>query len=587
MLAALLTFCLLIAAHVDGAAIPRVLKRDEVQRRGSFTLPLKRRVVPRTASGMQRRGAYSGVTGLGDFADLFYSVPITIGSTETSVNLDTGSSDLWVATSDCLASSPACAASNTLQPITSKGLALPAGLTASPSVNLLFGDSTTGTHAAGPVNAEPASIAGLSMDTQVFAAVNDTDSSAITGGSSGILGMGFFEASQVQAAVVNDKFNSPETTDQFIEAAATYGPLTTRLALSGQLEQPMFALMLQRNTIDVSGDNGVVSVGRLPEGIDNSSLTWLPVRLYTPEEGGLNPPTFASDEVYPLRWEVPLDAVYIDGKQVENNAGKSVTALIDTGNSILRGPDATVSKILSTVSPNATKTGSPTFPCADAHTLSFQLGGVNFPVDLAQNQTGDAETCVASRIVSTDAPSTGSLFSWSLGDPFFRSNLVAFYYGNLTHPSVDPPRIGFLSMVPTNASAELAEAVSDAQDNNGNFESTSQAASTATAAAQSLLIKENVASSTSYPVTETATVTVAPASEVAYPTWTPSARSSSANLASATGSTSASGTAGTSGTTDTTGTTTTVTAASGAEHRRTSPLIFVGASLWALYQMLL
>ena len=137
-------------------------------------------------------------------------------------------------------------------------------------------------------------------------------------------------SSQVQAAVVNDKFNSPQTTDQFIEAAATYGPLTTRLALSGQLEQPMFSLMLQRNTIDVSGDNGVVSVGRLPDGIDNSSLTWLPVRLYTPEEGGLNPPNFAPEEVYPLRWEVPLDAVYIDGKQVENNAGKGVTALIDT-----------------------------------------------------------------------------------------------------------------------------------------------------------------------------------------------------------------------------------------------------------------
>ncbi|KZV64764.1 acid protease [Peniophora sp. CONT] len=517
---------------------------------------------------MQKRGAYSGQTGLGDFADLFYSVPITVGTTKTSVNLDTGSSDLWVATSDCLVTSPACTASNTLQAISSKGLKLPAGLTVEPSVNLLFGDSKTGTHASGPVNAETAAIAGLSLGAQVFAAVNDTDSSAIYGGSSGILGMGFFSASQVQAAVVNDKFNSPQTTDQFIESAATYGPLTTRLALSGQLEQPMFALMLQRNTIDVSGDDGVVSVGCLPDGIDNSSLTWLPVRLYAPADGGLNPPTFAPDEVYPLRWEVELDAVYFDGKQVENNAGGGVTALIDTGNSILRGPDATVSKILSAVSPSAAKTGSPTFPCADAHTVSFQLGGQNFPVDprdfVAQNQTGDAETCVASRIVSTDAPSSGSLFSWSLGDPFFRSNLVAFYYGNLTHPSVDPPRIGFLNMVNANASAELADAVSSAKANGGNFESTSQAASTATAGAQSLSTKQNVATSTSAPVTETATINVAPASAI-------TTRSEGVNVASAT-------------TTPTTVNTTTNT--SGAGRVRHSAWMVMGPALWALCYML-
>lgn len=49
------------------------------------------------------------------------------------------------------------------------------------------------------------------------------------------------------------------------------------------------------------------------------------------------------------------------------------------------------------------------------------------------------------------------------------SNLVAFYYGNLTHPSVDPPRIGFLSMVPDNASSIVQSVVSQAQANGGIF----------------------------------------------------------------------------------------------------------------------
>jgi hypothetical protein len=49
------------------------------------------------------------------------------------------------------------------------------------------------------------------------------------------------------------------------------------------------------------------------------------------------------------------------------------------------------------------------------------------------------------------------------------SNLVAFYYGNLTHPSADPPRIGFLSMVPDNASSIVQSVVSQAQANGGMF----------------------------------------------------------------------------------------------------------------------
>jgi len=118
-----------------------------------------------------------------------------------------------------------------------------------------------------------------------------------------------------------------------------------------------------------------------------------------------------------------------------------------------------------------------------------------FPVDPANLITpytqGNAELCVASEIVATDPPSEGALFSWSLGDPFIKScvefdmdvsdaiiknvhrNLVAFYYGNLTNPSVDPPRIGLLSTVPTNANADLQEAVANAVADGGNFQCTS------------------------------------------------------------------------------------------------------------------
>lgn len=78
------------------------------------------------------------------------------------------------------------------------------------------------------------------------------------------------------------------------------------------------------------------------------------------------------------------------------------------------------------------------------HTLAFQIGGKvipssldcsykekfiryyqTFPIDprdfVGQFEPNDAQTCVADNIVPTDPPSFGSLFRWSLGDPFFRS----------------------------------------------------------------------------------------------------------------------------------------------------------------------
>ena len=75
--------------------------------------------------------------------------------------------------------------------------------------------------------------------------------------------------------------------------------------MSGHLRHHMWVdshlsqITLQRNTIDVGG-TGQITVGELPTGVDNSSITWVPVRLYSSDDGGLNPPTFAPNEVYPL-----------------------------------------------------------------------------------------------------------------------------------------------------------------------------------------------------------------------------------------------------------------------------------------------
>jgi hypothetical protein len=58
-------------------------------------------------------------------------------------------------------------------------------------VTMNYGDSTTGTYASGPVGKDTATIAGLSVSNQQFAAIDNTTSTAVSFGSAGILGLGF------------------------------------------------------------------------------------------------------------------------------------------------------------------------------------------------------------------------------------------------------------------------------------------------------------------------------------------------------------------------------------------------------------
>ena len=176
-------------------------------------------------------------------------------------------------------------------------------------------------------------------------------------------------------------------------------------------------------------------------------------------------------QIYPLTWEIPIDDVFFNGQRLPRSAlgppNVSLSALVDTGSSLIRGPRDVVQALLAAL-------GGPTYPCAAPQALAFQIGGKLFPVDprdfISPNSPGNASTCVAGAVVGTDPPSPGALFSWSLGDPFLKSNLVAFYYGNLTEPSADPPRVGFLSRVPGDAEEELERAVDEAERNGGVFE---------------------------------------------------------------------------------------------------------------------
>jgi hypothetical protein len=66
------------------------------------------------------------------------------------------------------------------------------------------------------------------------------------------------------------------------------------------------------------------------------------------------------------------------------------------------------------------------------------------------------------------APIRASVLRFMLRLSSYFRVLSAYYYGNLSFPSVDPPKIGLLSTVPTDASQQLKAAVTTASKA-GNF----------------------------------------------------------------------------------------------------------------------
>ncbi|KAJ7072047.1 aspartic peptidase domain-containing protein [Mycena amicta] len=447
-------------------------------------------------SGLPRRAGLTGSAGLGDFFDVTYSLLVSVGGMETPLVLDTGSSDLWVA-------SDACTTCDTTLPLFPQSTVAQTGL----DVELLYGDSLTGTHAAGIIGSDAVVFGGISVPNQFFAAINATNTNVLGTNCAGIFGLGFalnsvifnkmfaaeFIASQqptrrailpsrhssnygtrffpdLGSLVSSRKRTSPaELTAAVFKSYATQGPALARMVETKALQAPMFSISIQRDTLDIGGNAGVFTIGELPVGVAPSSLTWAPIRGYP---GVLDAPPDSPKEVYPIAWELFVDDVYLDNvvlpRSTLSSSSIKLSALVDTGNSLIRGP----ADVLDAINQ---RLGGDTFACSTPHTLSFKIGGKMFPVDprdfASQAQDGELRDCTAN-VFQTDPPEEGGgyQYSWSLGDPFLKGVLAAFYYGNLTHPSVDPPRIGLLSTVPENAGELLQSAIASAISNNGGNE---------------------------------------------------------------------------------------------------------------------
>ena len=101
------------------------------------------------------------------------------------------------------------------------------------------------------------------------------------------------------------------TVHDVLETFESNGPLVSRLATQGKLAAPLVTITLQRDTVDVGGNLGMLSIGELPRGVKADSLTWVSLRGYTTAEGGLPAPAESPNEVSDAsqRWSFSTDTL--------------------------------------------------------------------------------------------------------------------------------------------------------------------------------------------------------------------------------------------------------------------------------------
>ncbi|KZP16293.1 acid protease [Athelia psychrophila] len=459
---------------------PRYLREADslpaggVYENGVITLPL--RGGPNAELKRAKRAKRANVVQvpIADDQDFSYGVAIDIGGQSVTFQVDTGSADLWSMTTDCQTpSGDKCSNSSSIPAYTPSSTFI----STNAPLQINYGSSAQPTFASGTIGLDNMTFGGLTQSEQAFASMDRTNNQ-ITQSYSGIFGVGFPYISKIVTTIVDDvlsRTTAPLTgkslLSTYFQAMEESSPLLISLAAAGKLRYPpprlsdaqalttppsapMYTLSLQREDPTSAGSNaGVMTIGGLPSGISNASLTWVPVQPYaisTALFGGLQTPidpavlkeAEALMPTTPMLWEAAID-------------GLGLTALFDSGTTqtlITANDVQSVTSMIPAISSDGT------LPCNTVLNLAIGIGGKQFainPFDLIEPlDSNDSAECAVG-ISQADPPTATQTFSYILGDAIFRSTLIAFYWGNLTDQASDPARMGFLST--TDAGAADAE----------------------------------------------------------------------------------------------------------------------------------
>jgi len=295
---------------------------------------------------------------------------ISIGSPPQSylIDFDTGSSDLWVPSSDCTSS--VCSSKNTYSASASSTSAAQSG-----TFTIQYGD---GSSVSGPIYSDTVDVAGITVTNQFFSPVTTLSSSFANDPIDGILGMAFPAISNLSA--------NPFFVTAFDQGAMPTNEFGFYLSSSGS------ELFLGGTNTDLY--NGAIEYHNL----DSSSGFW--------QIGGAN--------------AVVNGAITSSG----------FDTIIDSGTTLMYGPPSAVATFYSNVPGSQlfdSMNGFYSFPCNSVPAVAFNWGGQDWSIpnlNIGSTASG-SDQCVGG-LVSQDLGLGTNV--WLVGDIFMQNVYSAFSF---------------------------------------------------------------------------------------------------------------------------------------------------------------
>jgi cathepsin D len=352
----------------------------------------------------KRQTTSSAVPLTNQHGDSSYLGSMTIGTPPQpfTVILDTGSSDLWLASTGCTTCDPATPLFNPTGSSSFQTTAGPSG-----QVDIQYGSGEV----LGQLSSDSVTMGGFNIAQQTFLAVDQTSSGLLDGPVSGIMGLGFQTIASTRAV-----------------------PFWQALVNANKFAQPLFSFYLTRFSNDTAATD-LEPGGVLTLGGTNSSL-------FTGDIEFINMPAGAT----PSFWLLSLTGLTVNGKSVSVTSSTSLSA-IDTGTTLIGGPTDDVNKFWAAVPGAQALTGNNagyfSVPCTTVLDVTMSFGGKSWPIssDDMLMQTNTPGVCVGAIFdlsLGSNAGGGQGNPNWVVGDTFLK-NVYSVYRAT-------PPSVGFAQL---------------------------------------------------------------------------------------------------------------------------------------------
>ncbi|KAH9926259.1 aspartic peptidase domain-containing protein [Epithele typhae] len=358
-----------------------------------------------TSSGQSRKRANGLNLLTNQNADSSYYGSIAVGTPAISYNviLDTGSADLW------LAASSSGLSSNSLSGISMFNSSASSSFK---DLETNFSISYGSGSARGTLGQDVVQFAGFEVQKQTFGVVTQVSDNLLTSPVSGLMGLGFSTIASSGAT-------------PFWEALAN---------ADRTLDSPLMAFQLTR-FIDVAKAQTLEPGGTFNLGAVNSSLFTGDIDYQSIPSG---------EEGY---WIQELAGLAVNGESVSLPSGSSSYAAIDTGTTLVGGPDQYISALYAQIPGSQALTGENagyyTYPCSTNVNVTMRFGSssISWPISNADFllTQASATLCVGA-FFSLDTSGT-SAPPWIIGDTFLKNVYTVF--------RSSPASVGFATLSST------------------------------------------------------------------------------------------------------------------------------------------